>query len=165
MSVFRSVVTLCGLAIVLVLCGTTASHAGQASGMAAVHAADDAWVKAYNAGRLEDVVALYADNSVIYPPGTAPVSGRAAIHEFFTKDMAEFAKTGLVFELGSKADGGVSGDVGWSSGTWMLKDRTGQVVDTGWYFSVSRRAGGKWLYVRDTWNSDRPAAPAAPAEK
>ena len=41
--------------------------------------------------------------------------------------------------------------------------KAGKVVDTGWYFSVSRKKSGKWLYVRDAWDSDKPAAPTAPA--
>ncbi len=154
-----------GPAIALLLCASAASPAGQVSEVAAVHAADDAWVKAYNAGQLENVVALYDAGAVIYPPGVAPVRGRAAIHAFFESDMAAFAKTGLMFSLGEHPDGGVSGDMGWSAGSWTLKDKTGQVVDSGWYFSVSRKVGGKWLYVRDTWNSDKPAAPAAPSGK
>ncbi len=161
----RRVLALSGLAIAVALCSVTALHAAQPAGVEAVHAADDAWVKAYNAGQLENVVALYAEDATLYPPGVAPVRGRAAIHAFFEGDMAGFAKTGLLFALGEHPDGGVSGDMGWSAGTWTLKDKTGQVVDTGWYFSVSRRVGGKWLYVRDSWNSDKPAAPAAPAAK
>lgn len=165
MTVFRRAVTLCGIAITLVLCNSPASQAGQIAEVALVHAADAAWVKAYNAGQLERVVALYDEKAVIYPPGTAPVHGRAAIHAFFAQDMADFAKTGMRFALGANPDGGVSGDMGWSSGTWRLKDKTGNVIDAGWYFSVSRKVDGKWLYVRDTWNSDKPTAPAPPAQK
>jgi hypothetical protein len=38
-------------------------------------------------------------------------------------------------------------------------------VDTGKSLSVARKRDGKWLMIRDTWNSDRPPAPppAAPA--
>jgi hypothetical protein len=74
--------------------------------VAAVHSADGAWIKAYNGGQVADVVALYEENSVIYPPGAPPVHGRAAIQEFFTKDMAEFAKTGFVLALNPNPDGG-----------------------------------------------------------
>lgn len=159
----KKVVTLCGLLFAFALCSGTASGANHASGVAAVHAADDAWIKAYNAGQVEKVVALYDESAVVYPPGVMPSHGRAAIQAFFTQDMAEFAKTGLTLTLGANPNGGVSGDMGWSSGTWELKDKAGKVVDTGWYFSVSRKKSGKWLYVRDAWDSDKPAAPTAPA--
>jgi hypothetical protein len=55
--------------------------------------------------------------------------------------------------------------MGWSSGTWTVRDKEGKVLDSGWYFSVSRKVGGKWLYVRDSWNSNGPATPAATTEK
>jgi ketosteroid isomerase-like protein len=164
MSVFQKTATACGLALALVLCSSSESRASQSSVVAAVHAADDAWVKAYNAGQLESVVALYDENAVVYAPGMAPLHGRAAIHGQFEKDMADFAKTGLSFALGANPAGGASGDIGWSSGTWMVKDKAGNVVDSGWYFSVSRKVDGKWLYIRDSWNSDKPT-PAASAEK
>jgi len=138
-----------------------ASQAGSASEVGPVHAADKDWEKAYNAGHLDNVVALFDDNAVVYPPGVPPVSGRAAIRAFFEKNMAGFAATGLVMTLGEKSDGGVTGDMGWSSGTWAAKDASGKVVDSGWFFSVSRKVRGKWLYGRDAWNSDKPAAPAA----
>jgi hypothetical protein len=34
----------------------------------------------------------------------------------------------------------------------------GAVVETGKYLSVSRKKDGKWLYIRDTWNSNTPPA-------
>jgi len=161
----RNIMALGGLAIALLPGGSLAAKGGQSSEVAAVHSADGAWIKAYNGGQVADVVALYEENSVIYPPGAPPVHGRAAIQEFFTKDMAEFAKTGFVLALNPNPDGGVSKDMSWSSGTWVLKDKAGQVIDTGWYFSVSRKVGGKWLYVRDSWNSDKPATASAATEK
>jgi hypothetical protein len=77
--------------------------------------------------------------------------------------MAASAKNGVKFSLGAKPDGGASGDMGWASGTYTVKDTSGHVVETGKYLSVSRKKDGKWLYVRDTWNSDGPPASAAPA--
>jgi hypothetical protein len=81
--------------------------------------------------------------------------------------MAESAKGGIALSLGAKPAGGVSGDMGWQSGTYAVKDKAGKVLDTGKYLSVSMKKDGKWLYVRDTWNSDTPppaaAAPAASA--
>jgi ketosteroid isomerase-like protein len=161
----ENAVAVCGFAIALVLCSTAPSSAGRALEVASLHAADDAWAKAYNAGQVDNVVDLYDENSVIYPLGGTPVHGRAAIRVFFERDMGDFAKTGLAFVLGPKPDGGVSGDMGWSSGNWTLKDKSGQIVDAGWYFSVSRKVGGTWLYVRDAWNSDKPSTPATTSEK
>lgn len=141
--------------------------ADSAKEVTALRAVDQQWEKAYNAGNAEGVASLYDENAVLLPPGAPAVSGRAAIKAFFAKDTAESQKAGIVFTLGSKADGGVSGDMGWQSGSYVAKDKAGKVVETGKYLSVSRKTGGKWLYVRDTWNADGAPAvePAAPAKK
>lgn len=163
MIVFKKAVPALSLALALTALGAVASWAANTPEVAALHAADDAWLVAYSAGQVESVVALYDENAEVFPPGVPPLRGRAAIQAFFAKDTVGFAKSGLEMSFGKTPAGGSSGDLGWSSGTWTLKDKTGQVVDSGWYFSVSRQVDGKWLYIRDAWNSDRPAAPASPA--
>ena len=152
-----------GVMVVLAVCSIESSAADLAAGVAAMHAVDQVWVKAYNAGDVDTVASLYDEHAVLLPPGAPGANGRAAIRTFFAKDIAASAKDGVTFSLGAKPDGGVSGDMGWVSGTYVVKDKSGRVVDTGKYLSVSRKRGGKWLYVRDTWNSDGPPASAEPA--
>jgi len=139
------------------------SGAESARGVAALHAVDQSWVKAYNSGDVDTVAGLYDEHAMLLPPGSPGANGRAAIRTFFAKDIAESQKAGVVFALGPKPDGGVSGDMGWVSGTYVVKDKSGKVVDTGKYLSVSTKKAGKWLYVRDTWNSDGAPAPAESA--
>jgi len=152
----KKALALFSLLVPLLLSGNAQAKDEQSSAVAGLHAADDAWLKAYTAGDLDNVVALYDENAVIYPPGVAPIQGRESIQAFFTKDMADFAQAGLVFALGADPAGGATGNMGWSSGTWAVKDKDGKVVDSGWYFSVSKKVNGKWLYVRDAWNSNHP---------
>jgi ketosteroid isomerase-like protein len=131
------------------------------SDLAAVHAADQAWQKAYNGGDLAAVLALYDAQAILYPPGSPPLQGSAAIKTYFSKDILDSAKAGVVFVLDPKPDGGVSGDIGWASGTYAVKTKAGKVLDRGWYFSVSQRKDGKWVYLRDAFNSSTPPVPAA----
>ena len=94
--------------------------------------------------------------------------GRSAIKAFFAKDTAESQKAGVIFILGTKPAGGVSGNLGWQSGIYAVKDKAGKVLETGKYLSISQKKDGKWLYVRDTWNADGAPALAesvAPAKK
>jgi len=128
---------------------------------AAIRAQTASWEKAYNGGDAKAVAALYAEDALLLPPGAAGVSGRAAILEFFTRDIAGTKAAGAVFVLNPKTDVGVSGSTGWESGTYKVTVK-GAVVETGKFLSVSRKQGGKWLYLRDTWNADAPPAPAAP---
>ena len=127
---------------------------------ASIRAQSAAWEKAYNAGDAKGVAAQYADDALLMPPGSAAVRGRAAILEYFTKDIAGSKAAGAVFVLSPSKDVGVSGTVGWESGTYKVTVK-GAVVETGKFLSVSRKIGGKWQYIRDTWNSDAAPAPAA----
>jgi uncharacterized protein (TIGR02246 family) len=154
--------------IALAVFGIESSAADSAKEVAALQAVDQNWAKAYNAGNADAVASLYDEQAVLLPPGVPGVSGRAAIKAFFVKDTAESQKAGVAFTLGSKPAGGVSGDMGWQSGTYAVKDKAGKVIETGKYLSVSMKKDGKWLYVRDTWNADgapAPAESATPANK
>jgi hypothetical protein len=132
MIAFRKSAFLCCLTIALLGFALRSFAADVPSPVAAVHAADDSWVKAYNSGDLDTVVGLYDEHAVIYPPGAPPAHGGAAIRVFFAKDNAEFLRGGLIFSLGTKPDGGVAGNSGWSSGTytwskinpvaWLIRD-------------------------------------------
>ena len=154
--------------VALAVFSIESSAADSAKEVAALQAADQNWAKAYNAGNADAVAALYDEEAVLLPPGAPGVNGRTAIKAFFVKDTAESQKAGITFTLGAKPAGGVSGDMGWQSGVYVVKDKTGKVLETGKYLSVSMKKGGKWLYVRDTWNADgtpAPAESAAPAKK
>ena len=156
-------VTRCAVSLfALSLFASAASAATPSAEVAAIHAVDQVWVKSYNGGNADAVASLYDEHAVLLPPGAPAANGRAAIRAFFAQDIAASAKDGLAFSLGAKPDGGVSGNMGWASGTYTVKDKSGRVVDTGKYLSVSVKKGGKWLYVRDTWNSDGQPASAPP---
>lgn len=168
---FRLATQLLGAAMLLALGNALA--ADTAADIAALEAVDQAWIKAFNTGDAAAAANLYDEKGVLLPPESPAVSGRAAIKDFLAKEMAEAKKAGVSFALAPKPAGGVSGDMGWQSGSYTVKDKSGKVVEAGKYLSVSAKKGGKWLYVRDTWNTDAaapppppaPVAPAAPAKK
>lgn len=145
-------------------CGVDALAADAAAEVAAMHAVDQAWLKAYNAGDADALASLYDEKAILMPPGAPAAHGRAAIRAFLAADVAGSAKAGVTFHLGTNPDGGANGDMGWVSGTYSVTDKSGKTIDAGKYLSVSKKEGGKWRYVRDTWNSDgaAPAQPAAP---
>lgn len=139
------------------------AHAASATAAdeAAIRAQTASWEKAYNSGDAKGVAAQYADDALLLPPGSSSVSGRAAILDYFTKDIANSKGAGAVFVLSPKTDVGVSGNMGWESGTYKVTVK-GAVVETGKFLSISRKKDGKWQYIRDTWNADAPIAAAAP---
>ena len=149
----------------LLLAGyTAAAFAAETSkDEAAIRAINPAWVKAYNAGDAKAISGLYAEQAVLLPPGAPAAKGNAAIQAYLAKDMAESAKAGVTFSLDAKTDVGTSGDLGWESGTYAVKAKSGASVEIGKYLTVFKKSDGKWLIIRDTWNSDAPPAPASPA--
>lgn len=141
------------------------ARAGDATAdVAAMHAVDQTWLKAYNAGDADTLASLYDEKAIPQPPGAPSVHGRAAIRAFFASDVAASKKAGVAFHLGPNPDGGANGDLGWVSGTYSVTDASGKVVEAGKYLSVSKKQG-KWRYIRDTWNSDAtPPAELAPKQ-
>jgi len=135
---------------------------------AALKAATTTWIDAYNAGEVEKIVALYAEDGVLMPPHAASAYGHGAIQTFLAADTAGAKAAGVKIVNGAST-AGVVGDWGWESGSFTIVDATGTAVDSGSYLSTSRKVDGKWLFVRDMYNSDRPipaaAAPSAAAAK
>jgi uncharacterized protein (TIGR02246 family) len=142
-----------------------APFASAADDAATIRAGTEAWIKAHNAGNADAIVAMYAEDAVVMPPGAPVTRGRAAIKQFIVKDIAEARTAGVTLVLAKESDVAVKGDSAWHAGTYTVKDKAGATVDSGGYMEIWRKAGGKWLIVRDIWNSSTPPAapPAAPA--
>jgi ketosteroid isomerase-like protein len=121
------------------------------------------WLKSYNGGDADTIGALYAEEAVLMPPHAPVARGRAAIREFVAKDSAGAKSAGIKLVPGAETVG-VNGDWGWNSGSYTVQDGSGKTVDSGSYLSVSHKVNGKWLYVRDTYNSDQPLPPPSPAK-
>lgn len=143
--------------LTLVGCAKSAPPAADAAAdEAAIRAVNPAWFKAYNAGDVDGVAALYADDAVLNIPGAAPARGRPAIREGLAKDIAASAAGGFTLNQPAMSEIGVSGDLGWEWNTFTVTDKAGATVDAGKYVTVYGRKDGKWLIIRDIWNSDTP---------
>jgi uncharacterized protein (TIGR02246 family) len=159
---FRNLVVLAASFAALAACAKTAPSDTTAD-EAAVRPVNIAWFKGYNAGDGAAVAALYAEDAVLNAPGAPAARGNASIREFYLKDTAAFAAAGLTNVDGPASEIGVSGDLAWQWGTYKVTDKSGATLDAGKYLTVFQRKDGKWMIIRDTWNSDAaPAAPAAP---
>ncbi len=126
------------------------------------------WFEHYAKADGDGLANLYAEDAVLMPPGAPAAKGRPAIKTFLGEDAAKTKAAGISIRNGSVTGTGVRGDTGWISGNYTVVDASGATIDSGNYLSVHRRTNGAWLYIRDTWNSDRPPAlppPPAPAGK
>ena len=166
MRTLKTLVLAIGTVLALSACAPAAAPAvDTAADEAALKAATRTWLEAYNAGDVEKIVALYAEDAVLMPPHAPVANGHAAIRAFLTADTAGAKAAGIKLVPGTST-AGVAGDTGWESGTYTVTNASGATVDSGSYLSVSHKSNGKWLYFRDTYNSDRPLpAPAPAAEK
>jgi len=147
-------------AVCLLALGTTVHAADAASDEAAIRASAPAWEKAYNAGDAATIAAMYWDDALLMPPDAPGVSGRAAIQEYMAANIAGAKEAGLTMVIPPASAIGISGDLAWESGTWSMTDASGATVLTGKFLGLFERRDGVWHYIRDTWNSDAPAAPA-----
>ena len=146
----------------LLACRSAPPAADSAADEAALRAADSAWFTAVNAGDVDGVTALYADDAVVNVPGAPPARGTAAIRGVLAKDIENASKGGVKLVPGPNVEVGVSGDLGWIWNTFTVTDKAGAIVDAGKYLTLAERKDGKWRIVRDIWNSDNsPAPPAA----
>lgn len=152
----RAVLTVCCLALFALQCNPKPAPDTRAADEATIRGINPAWFKAYNASDVNSIVALYAEDAVVNAPGAPAARGHAAMRELFMKDVAASAAAGVTLHAGPTTDVGVSGDLGWESGTFTVTDKSGATVDTGKYVSVFGRKDGKWLILRDIWNSDGP---------
>ena len=130
------------------------SAADTAADKAAIDAIEDAYYKGYNAGDGAAVATLYAEDAVLNAPGLPALRGKGAISEFFVKDAADFTSAGHSEADGATSEFGGSGDLAWRWGTYKIIDKSAATVDVGKYITVFQRNNGKWMIIRDTWNSD-----------
>jgi uncharacterized protein (TIGR02246 family) len=120
-----------------------------------------AWADAFNAQDVDKLVGMYWDDAVLQPPGASSKAGAAAIREFLTADTANAKAAGMTLNIPESGAVDVSGDLAYEAGSFTVTDTSGAVVDSGKYLGVFEKRDGAWRYIRDTWNSDNPPAPAA----
>ena len=123
------------------------------------------FIPAFNTGDVETIMAMYAPDAEVMAPGNPRATGHDEIRALVTKMSGELQAGAITLELNDDDKADASGDLGWHSGSFVVKDASGAVIDSGNYLAVLRRqADGKWLLFRDTWNSDRPPPPPPAAE-
>lgn len=142
-----------GVLVVAVLVATwaRAQSPGSAADIAKVA---DSYVKASLAGDVKAVAALYTDDAVELPPYQPMVKGKAAIEQYYTKQMSGPAKL-TAFTL-THIESRASGDIGYDVGTYAQTVSDGQhpMNETGKYTVILKRVGSTWKVAYAIYNSD-----------
>jgi len=152
---------LLGLAAAVVSAQAPATSGKASAGPAgadAVKAVADAYVKAALAGDAKAIAAVYAEDAVEMPPNQPMIKGRAAIQQYYEKEMSSGMKMNS-FTL-THLDTHAAGDRGYDVGTYRQsvtpKGATAPVSDSGKYTVIVKRSGSGWQVAYAIYNSDQP---------
>jgi uncharacterized protein (TIGR02246 family) len=148
----------------LTLAGCQKAAEDTSAAEAEIRKSAPAWADAYNAQDADKLAAMYWEDAVLQPPGAPAATGTAAIREFLAADTATTKAAGLTMNIPEAGAVDVSGDLAYEAGSYTVTDASGATVDAGKYIGVFEKRDGKWLYIRDTWNSDNAPAAAPAAE-
>lgn len=121
----------------------------------AIRGRNDAFVKAFNAKDLGQVLGVYAENLVFMPPNQPIIRGKDALKSFYD-DLLKGGATDLKLDV-TEVSG--HGPLAYQSGTYEmeLKPTSGAATrDRGKYLFVLRKLGDTWRYEYAMWNSDLP---------
>jgi uncharacterized protein (TIGR02246 family) len=128
-----------------------------------IKATDAAWLKAIKANDLEALVACYAPDAVMWLPGAPEARGSKQIREAYDGLLKTFTVKGASL---SNTVYQTSGDLstGWGNFVLELQPKNGGAPGAlrGRFTAVSKKIGGKWLYVADNASADPPPPPATP---
>ena len=135
----------------------TARTETRISAASAIRRMGDQWARHWNAGDLDGVDAVYAEDAVYLPPHHEAVHGREAIREYLKVPLSH-GVSGLAFDVTYiKQQGPIAWDVGTYRMTIPQNEET-KKEDRGKYLTVWRRTGERWLIAADAWSSDLPAS-------
>ena len=147
----------------LVSNGSRAVEPKTSAAEAALRAADQAWLKVFQARDLDESVAFCAESGSVLAPNAPRASGRDAIRQLFA---GYFALPQLAIEWSpSSVRVARSGDLGYTTGAYRMsfQDPAGKTVeDRGKYVTVwEKGSDGKWRVLIDAFNTELPAPGAS----
>jgi uncharacterized protein (TIGR02246 family) len=123
-----------------------------------IRAADLSFAAAANAGNIDGVIAIYADDASLLPPNLPPQEGRDAIRKFWGGFLGAYTAR---FEVNSETVEG-RGDLAYTIGHYKLSatpkakgpppiEEEGKFVEI-----LKRQPDGSWKYVVDMFSPNSP---------
>ncbi len=125
---------------------------------------DAKWSKAAGNKDVEQTIAFYSDDAIVFPPNETSAATKEAIRNSW---KAMLGGPGLVISWQpTKVQVGRAGEMAWVSGTYemTMNDAGGKPInDRGKYLEVwQKQADGNWKCAADMWNSDLASSTPAP---
>jgi len=125
---------------------------------------DAKWAKAAAAKDVEQTIAFYSDDAIVFPPNATSAATKEAIRNGW-KEM--LGSPGFIISWKPiKVQVGRAGEMAWVSGTYELtmNDASGKPInDRGKYLEVwEKQTDGNWKCAADMWNSNLAVSAPAP---
>jgi uncharacterized protein (TIGR02246 family) len=122
---------------------------------AEIQGLENDWAAADNARNAIGVAAFYSDDAISMSNNAPMIVGKAAIQKDTEQSLAKRAQGETVaYEtLEVFGDGNTVTEIG----TAISKDASGKVVRTGKYMAIWEKRDGKYICIRDIYNSDAAA--------
>jgi uncharacterized protein (TIGR02246 family) len=115
---------------------------------------DAAWSQAAQTRDVDRIVSFWADDAIVFPPGSPAVAGKSAIREFVVKSFGTsgFSISWKTTTVAVSRSGDIAYTTGTNRVTFSAPDGK-QVTVEGKAVAVWRRdQGGTWKCVIDIWN-------------
>ena len=110
----------------------------------------EAWQELFNSRKAQALVSMYTDDCILMPPEEPSVTGRQAVMDFYLPLL----RHGFTMER-TNEEAETRADVTLRRGTYVVKDRHGEVTERGKYMQLWRmQEDGKWRLSREIWNTD-----------
>ena len=146
----------CALFLAVFTIGASAAENG-------MNATGTAFVKAFQDNNLDGIMALYADDAVMFPPDAMEAKGKDEIRKSYAGLMERFTVQNFqVVESHHEETGNVSFGWGRFAMDMIPKEGGEKVHMEGRYSDVSKKVNGKWLYVVDHASVPFASSPSAP---
>jgi ketosteroid isomerase-like protein len=144
--------TVLAFSVGLSACGGAKQQEFGTTDAEALRQATTALETSFNAGEVDNILALYADNSVFMPPNKPLLRGRGPLKSFYD-GLLHGGSSNLKL---TPADVAGHGPLAYESGSYSMTN--GQTHDRGKFLFVFRNLGGSWKIGYASWSSDLPPA-------
>src|SRR5581483_8233362 len=136
--------------LILALLFSASSLATAAAAPDGAQTVDESWRKAVTANNLDAIMAVYAEDAVMWLPDAPEAKGREAIRKSYADLLAANTVAGATLaNTHYQSSGNLS--VGWGDFTLTLSPKSGgaPVTLSGRFSVIAKKEGGTWVYVVD----------------
>ena len=115
---------------------------------------DAEWLQAAQARDVDRAVSYWAEDAVVYPPGSTPLSGRAAIRDYVVKSFPTpgFSISWKTATVTVSSGGDMAYTTGTNRVTFNGPDGKSVAIDGNAVVVWRRQKDGAWKCAVDIWN-------------